>query len=355
MNLGSYLKRRRTELGKRVKDISSITKLDQAIVSKIENNSRLPTEKHLPLIAKAYELTLEEIQKEYLVQKVLEVIKYTDSPLSILEVAESRVEYLSNEKMPATIKIPVSIQKQLNDLDNLKDRWVQQKPLQGIQLTKLNEYFRIKNTFESNRIEGNTLTYQETELVVNQGLTIGGKPMKDHLEAINHAEAVSYIYDIVKGKHDFDKRTLSDVHRLILKSIDTKNAGRYRSVPVRISGSEHLPPQPFLIEKLMEDYFLHYHMIKNSQHPVIVAAEMHERLVSIHPFIDGNGRTSRLMMNIILMKNGFPITYLKGDDSSRLAYYQTLEKVQIDNDPIPFYQLIIDRVKASLEEHLEMV
>lgn len=355
MNLGNILRERRQATGKRIKDISQVSEIDQAIISKIENGSRMPTEKQLPLLAKAYDMALPELHREFLIQKVMDVLKYADMPQSILEAAENRVEYLRRAPVSIQIEIPDSLQTQLERIDRLKTKWINKKPLKGIQLEKLNEYFSIKNTYESNRIEGNTLTYQETELVVNKGLTIGGKPMRDHLEAINHAEAITYIYDIVSGKNELDKRTLLDIHRLILKSIDSDNAGRYRTVPVRISGSEHLPPQPFLVDKMMEDYFIHYQIIKNSLPPIIVAAEMHERLVSIHPFIDGNGRTSRLIMNFILMKNGYPITYLKGDENSRLAYYQTLEKVQVENDPIPFYQLILDRVEASLKEHLEMV
>jgi Fic family protein len=142
---------------------------------------------------------------------------------------------------------------------------------------------------------------------------------------------------------------------LILKGIDKDNAGRFRSVPVRISGSEHLPPQPFLLDKMMEEYFVHYNAQKKILHPVILAAEMHERLVSIHPFIDGNGRTSRLVMNLILLRNGLSIANLKGDVDSRLTYYRALEAVQVDNNPEPFYHLVADAVRDSLERHLELV
>jgi Fic family protein len=355
MNLGTILREQRLAKGKKVKDISYVTRIDQAIISKIETGNRTPTEKQLPILAKAYEMPIAYLQRELLIQKVIDVVKYEELPDAILAAAESRIEYLRTEKKPAKIELSAGILDQLDVLNRLKNQWIAKKPLAGTQLKKLQEYFNIKNTYESNRIEGNTLTYQETQLVVNEGLTIGGKPMKDHLEAINHAEAISYIYELIQGFPEFDKRVLLDIHRLILKSIDGSNAGRYRSVPVRISGSEHIPPQPFLVPKMMEDYFAHYQNIKEQVHPVIVAAEMHERLVSIHPFIDGNGRTSRLVMNVILMKHGYPITYLKGDDTSRLKYYNTLEKVQVENDPVPFYELIIERVRASLEEHLELV
>jgi Fic family protein len=219
----------------------------------------------------------------------------------------------------------------------------------------MKEYFNIEYTFESNRIEGNTLTLQETQLVVNQGLTISGKSMVEHLEAINHSEAVDFIIELATRKEDLNRRTLMDLHALILKSIDKENAGRYRTVPVMISGSAHKPPQPYLLDKLMEDYFLHYYAQKNKMHPVILAAEMHERLCSIHPFIDGNGRTSRLVMNLILLQNGYTIANMKGDIESRLAYYRGLEKVQVDNEPEIFYSLVIEAVKRSLEAHLSLV
>ena len=188
-----------------------------------------------------------------------------------------------------------------------------------------------------------------------EGLTIGGKSLAEHLEAINHTEAIGWLRSLVAGSDEVNRRNVLDLHSLVLKSIDSDNAGRYRSVPVMIGGSEHEPPQPFLLDKLMEDYYKHYTKQKQVLHPVILAAEMHERLVSIHPFIDGNGRTSRLLMNFILLKNGYTIANLKGDYDSRMAYYKALGNVQADNNPEPFYHLILDKVKESLEEHLAMV
>ena len=119
--------------------------------------------------------------------------------------------------------------------------------------------------------------------------------------------------------------------------------------------SSHTPPEPYLVPKLMEDYFHFYETNVMRIHPVILAAEMHERLVTIHPFIDGNGRTSRLAMNLILMMNEYPVAILKGDQDSRLSYFKALELVQTDANPIPFYQLIIDRLEATLLEYIELL
>lgn len=185
--------------------------------------------------------------------------------------------------------------------------------MSGIQLEKLKEYFCVRYTFDSNRIEGNTLTLQETHLVINEGITIGGKSVREHLEAINHADAIEWLHGLVLGQEEVNRRNLLDLHRLILRSIDMENAGRYRQVPVRISGSEHIPPEPYLLEKMMEDFFLYYEKLRKILHPIILATEIHERLVSIHPFIDGNGRTARLLMNFILMRSGYTVVILKGD------------------------------------------
>ena len=145
-----------------------------------------------------------------------------------------------------------------------------------------------------------------------------------------------------------NERELLTVHNLILRGIHPEDAGRYRKVQVMIQGSSHKPPQPFLVTKEMEDYFIWYKTNKLSLHPIVLAAEMHERLVTIHPFIDGNGRTSRLLMNLILLQNGFPIAILKGDTESRLKYYSALETAQIENNKNPFIKLITDNVKETM-------
>jgi len=134
-----------------------------------------------------------------------------------------------------------------------------------------------------------------------------------------------------------------------------ENAGRYRQLPVMISGSRQIPPQPWQINKLMEDYFLFYQQNSAELHPIILSAELHEQLATIHPFIDGNGRTARLVMNLILLKSGYPIANISGDTSSRLAYYGALDKCNIEQDKAEFYGLIIGDVIHSLKRLLLLV
>lgn len=197
---------------------------------------------------------------------------------------------------------------------------------------------------------------QETALVVNEGVTISGKSMREHLEAINHTEAISYIKDIAKQDIEISERTIKEIHALILHGIDRENAGRYRTVPVMISGSTHMPPQPYLIEKQMEDFILRFkQMEKEKVHPVLIAAYLHDELVRIHPFIDGNGRTSRLLMNLYLLRNGYVIITLKGSNDAKVSYYMALEKSHTEHLPEDFQKLVVEAEIAALQKYLSIM
>lgn len=240
----------------------------------------------------------------------------------------------------------------LTTIDILKAELQLYRSLQSDKVTKA---FELEYTYESNRIEGNTLTLQETALVVEKGLTIGGKSLQEHLEAINHTYALDYVKELVKEKTPFTETILLNIHKLILQGIDNANAGKYRNVQVMISGAKHIPPQPYLVAKQMEDFFIWYNENKENQHPVLLSAELHERLVTIHPFIDGNGRTSRLLMNLILLQYGYPIAILKGDAESRLKYYNALEQAQTNNNKQLFHLLIANNVENTLERIIKTV
>ena len=244
----------------------------------------------------------------------------------------------------------------LRQADELKARLASARPLPKEALGKIEEALAIEYTYESNRIEGNTLTLQETALVIEEGLTIGGKSLREHLEAINHNEAIAFIKDIAQGEEPITERTILQIHALILRGIDRQNAGRYRTVPVLISGSRHVPPQPYLIEKQMEDFLLRFREMENEGiHPVDIAAYLHDELVRIHPFIDGNGRTSRLLMNLYLLQHGYVMVLLKGDAESKLAYYKALETSHVDKNPAPFRQLVEEAELAALQRYIQLI
>ena len=189
----------------------------------------------------------------------------------------------------------------LQECDALKARLTEMRPLPAEALEKIQNAMNIEYTYDSNRIEGNTLTLSETALVVNEGITISGKSMREHLEAVNHAEAVDYIRELAQKEVEISERVIKDIHALILHGINRENAGRYRSVPVMMAGSTDTPPQPYLIEKQMEDFLIRFQEMEvKGTHPILIATYLHDELARILPFIDGNGRTSRLLMNLYL-------------------------------------------------------
>jgi Fic family protein len=346
---------KREEKNLKIHELAAKIGIDSSLMSRILSNKRKPTKSQLKKLSEVLEVDFNELMKEFLTEEIVGIIKqYPQIAGEVLQAAEERVVYLTSNNRFEVIELSSSLQEKLCNIDKLHTKWSSKKPLSETQLKKMEEYFHTSYTFESNRIEGNTLSLQETHLVINEGITIGGKSMREHLEAVNHKDAIELVKDLVTNNIPFNAYRLKQLHQLILKGVDDRNAGVYRSLPVRISGSEHIPPEPYLLGKLMEDYFLFYESQKNILHPVILAAEMHERLVSIHPFIDGNGRTSRLVMNLILLQNGYTIANLKGSLNDRMCYYKALEQVQVNHESDLFYQLIIDRVDASLEEHIHL-
>ena len=204
----------------------------------------------------------------------------------------------------------------MKTVDVLKHKLDAARPLAGREIL---EAVDTEYTYDSNRIEGNTLTLRETDIIVNKGLTVGGRSMREHLEAANHHEAVAFIRELAQEQTPLSERTVREVHALILRGIDRKNAGTYRSVPVAISGSRHVSPQPWQVPKLMEELFLRLQEEAGQFQPVVYAAELHEGIATIHPFIDGNGRTARLLMNLALLQKGYAITNISGESRNRLA------------------------------------
>jgi Fic family protein len=224
------------------------------------------------------------------------------------------------------------------------------RPLPEALVRNLDEWFRIELTYTSNALEGNTLSRAETALVVEKGLTVGGKMLVEHLEATNHAHALDWMIKQVQGKPDqIDAPVILYLQGLILKGIDDDNAGRYRNIPVRISGSTVILPNPRKVPDLMAD-FCNWLAGARSLHPIELAAQAHYRLASIHPFVDGNGRTGRLLMNMILLMFGYPPAIIRPSD--RLAYITALEKAQLGGSSQEYFELMANAVDRSLNIYL---
>ncbi len=237
----------------------------------------------------------------------------------------------------------------LNRIDRKKNELSSRRPLTEGELERLKEEFTVEFTYNSNAIEGNTLTLRETDLVL-RGLTIDRKPLKDHMEAVGHKEAFDYINELVKEKVPLSESIIKKIHYLVLA--DKKDdRGVYRKVPVRIMGAQHEPVQPYLIIPKMEQLLHEY--TKSSKHIVTKLAKFHIEFEAIHPFIDGNGRTGRLLVNLELMKAGFPPIDIKYTD--RLTYYKSFDDYHVKHNLKTMENLLAGYINHRLDAYLKML
>lgn len=225
------------------------------------------------------------------------------------------------------------------------------RPLPKSAVKKLREKFQIEMTYNSNAIEGNSLTLKETFLVINEGITIKGKPLKDHLEAKDHQAALEYLYDLVdKDKqHTFSELLMRNLHQIIIQATDKEWAGRYRNANIIIGGAKHTPPDALQVPHQMRALISWLKSQKEKIHILELAALLHHKLVHIHPFFDGNGRTARLSMNLLLMQAGYPLVIILKND--RKKYYNVLDKADSGKYE-PLVKFIAQSVERSLDIYL---
>ena len=347
--MNRLLKNARERKKLKTREVAQIIGIDQALISKFESGSRKPTKDQIIKLASLLEIDLETIMIAWLKEKILYEIGNDDFALKAMNLVREETERsygITKRQFSKNLTILLA------EIDSLKDKLDTFRKLDSYRIAQALE---LEYTFESNRIEGNTMTLRETDLVINEGLTISGKSMREHLEAINHQEAIAYIKQLIERNTLLNEREVLCIHNLILRGINPEDAGKYRKVQVMIKGSSHLPPQPFMVAKEMEDFFIWYEINKKRLHPVILAAELHERLVTIHPFIDGNGRSSRLVMNLILLQHGYVIANIKGDYDNRMRYYNALEVAQTKNNKDDFLMFIAQIEKESLERYLNII
>ena len=257
-------------------------------------------------------------------------------------------------KIPMDAKKPAdgrykSKESLLSQIDRKKVELDSRRPLTAGEVARLNEEFIVEYTYNSNAIEGNTLTLRETDLVL-RGLTIDSKPMKDHMEAVGHKEAFDFVSELVKDNVPISEGIIKQIHYLVLAD-KREDRGVYRRVPVRIMGAQHEPVQPYLIEPKMEQ--LLYDFAASTEHIVTKLARFHIEFEGIHPFIDGNGRTGRLLVNLELMKSGFPPIDIKFTD--RIAYYNAFDEYYVKHNLSLMENLFAGYINDRLDMYLDML
>lgn len=221
------------------------------------------------------------------------------------------------------------------------------RPLPAAAVRRLNEQLTAEWIYNSNAIEGNTLTLLETQLILEQGITIGGKSLREHFEVINHQEAIKLVESLAAGQEPLMPFYVRQIHALVLARIDEENAGQYRQLPVRIAGSTHEPPPAWDISAQMDDWGTWLQEQEGNVEPVVLAALAHHRLAAIHPFIDGNGRTVRLVMNLILLRAGYPPAIIAR--VNRQQYYRVLAEADRGR-----YERLVNFVGRAVERSLTL-
>jgi Fic family protein len=235
-------------------------------------------------------------------------------------------------------------------LTRAKEELDRLRPLSPQTLAALAAWYDVELTYSSNAIEGNTLTRSETALVLEKGITIGGKPLKDHLEAIGHRDALHFVRTLAAAGEPVREVDIREIHRLVTARVDPEEAGRYSTHQRMFAGSPLVLPMPAEIPALMGKFAA---WLAAAPARPETAFEAHARLIAIHPFSDGNGRTARLLMNLLLIQTGYPPLVVAPE--RRAAYIDALQALQLRADPAPYRDFMTERLSASLDHHLAML
>lgn len=238
-------------------------------------------------------------------------------------------------------------QELLNKIKANKKKLDAKRPLNPSEIKTIRKWFDVTYTYHTNAIEGNTLTLGETRMILEDGLTVGGKQVKEILEAKNHKNALDLLFDIVSGEKDLSEEVICDLHKKLLLDIDDENAGNYRKIQVYFTGSEDLPPTVKEVPVLMKEFIKWYLENKNKIDLLELAALVHYKFVKIHPFIDGNGRIARLLANLILLKNGYPPIIIP--IIRRQEYMEAIKKGEEN-----FTVFMFDIISVNMEDYLRM-
>ena len=241
------------------------------------------------------------------------------------------------------------LENQLARIDEKKARLEALRPIPAIALKSIKESLTYEWTYNSNSIEGNTITLQETQLIIEEGITIKGKSLREHFETLNHHDAIEFVESLVDTSSALAAKEVLDVHALVLQRIEKEYAGRYRTSGVRITNANFTPPNALKVDEFMEELLGWVNTEAAAMHPILRATVFHHRFVWIHPFFDGNGRTVRLMYNLLLMRAGYPPAIILAND--RKKYYDALNKANL-GDYSKLLLMVLQAEERSLDIYL---
>lgn len=351
--IGLQLKQKRRERKLSMRDVAAITGIDPALISKMEGGDRLPTEKQIDTLADLYQLNSRKVKVYWLAEKLFRQLVAEPAALEALTLARGRIEKIQQEQVVKIPGLTPEIKEKIAKVDFTRRLLDKRQTLEEEQREIMEREFMEEFIHESNRLADSELNLQETRAILQKGTVAAGKSLQEHLAVINHREAIFYVKDLIEEEKDLNSKVLLELHTILRRGMDREGVGEYRkNTPIDDDRLYQLPPHQ-KVEKLIRKYLQYYHEQEGKIHPVLLAAIMHQRLMKIQPFSEGNGRMARLLMNFILLRHGYTIVTIKGDSFSRGVYERALEKSHLDSESDTFFHLIADATVESLRNHLE--
>ncbi|TDP03419.1 helix-turn-helix domain-containing protein [Flavobacterium sp. 245] len=331
----SLLKNAREEKGLKTRELAQLAEIDQALISKFESGTRKPTRDQILKLAQLLEIDYETLMIAWLKEKILYEIGDEEFALKALLLAEQEIQ--NNKKQIDSIII-TSVQTILDEIEILKKKI---QSYSHFELRQISKTLELDFIFKSIRLCGNPLTLEETKSVINEGLTIQGKSIQNHLEAINFQEATSYIKDLSQNKTSLNEKDFLLIHNLIFKGFESENSGKYKNNS--------------LIMREMNLFFNWYESQKNNLHPLILASEAHLKILEINPFEKGNLQMANLILNWILIQYNYSYASIEENQNSINEYFSILEQSQIQNDKSIFINYIIKIEKENLQQAIALI
>ncbi|OIV41014.1 helix-turn-helix domain-containing protein [Flavobacterium johnsoniae] len=330
----SLLKNAREKKGLKTREVAQLLKIDQALISKFESGTRKPTKDQITKLAQLLEIDYETLMTAWLKEKILYEIGDEEFALKALLLAEQEIQ---NKKKEINSIIISSFQTILDEIETLKNKI---QSFNHFELRRISKTLELEFIFKSIYLNGNSLTMEETKSVINEGMTIAGKSMQNHLEAINFQETVLYIKDLNQKKISLNEKDLLSIHNLIFKGIESENSGKYK--------------KDSLVIREMNSFFNWFDSHKNNLHPIILASEVYLKILEINPFENGNLQMANLILNWILLQNNYAYAAIEGDKNSVNEYLSILEESQIKNDKSIFINYILRIEKENLNRAVQL-